>query len=111
MSSKVLIFDLDDTLYERFGIVGDKGENLKQAELYPGVKEFLHHFKGRRVLVTKGNPELQNRKIDFLRIRELFDEIVICPSDESKKECFQEMMKRFPSEEYWVIGDRVDSEI
>ena len=59
MSSKVLIFDLDDTLYERFGIVGDKGENLKQA----GIKNVTYIMFG---FPTETKEEFR-QTIEFLK--------------------------------------------
>jgi FMN phosphatase YigB (HAD superfamily) len=108
----VLIFDLDDTLYERCGRVGDQGENLEEAQLSPGVRELLSNPKFTKILVSKELvPGLQQKKILHLGLSALFDEIFICSSDPEKKVYFQEIKENFPEEKIWVIGDRIDSEI
>lgn len=110
----LIIFDLDDTLYERSRFLPDNftSEDLQRAALFPGAADFLSSFEGKLVLVTKETRAgLQERKIDILGIRKYFDLIMICYSDEEKGRCFREIAERFPDEEIWVVGNRVDSEI
>jgi FMN phosphatase YigB (HAD superfamily) len=110
----VLIFDLDDTLYRRFGVVDDDNSGIENIKLLPGVKDFLENTKHDLILVTKGIsgvPEIQNKKIDLLGIRKYFKEIMICFSDESKRDCFEEISHKFPLQSLIVIGDRINSEI
>ncbi len=110
----LIIFDLDDTLYDRTGQVPDNysEEDIRRITLFPGVKEFLQSFSGKKILVTnESNLGLQNKKIDALGIRSYFNDILICHSAAEKKECFSNLQRQFPQEEVWVVGDRVDLEI
>ncbi len=110
----LIIFDLDDTLYDRTGQVSDNytEEDLQKLTPFPQVKEFLQSFPGRKILVTKEtDPGLQGRKINSLGLQSYFNQILVCYSDAEKKECFKEIQARFPREEIWVIGDRIDTEI
>lgn len=110
----LIIFDLDDTLYDRTGQVPENytDEDISRIVPFPGVREFLSTSPGKKVLVTKETVSgLQNRKIDALGLRHHFEAIMICHSDQEKKDCFQQIISQFPNEEVWVVGDRVDSEI
>lgn len=110
----LIIFDLDDTLINTSSIMvgGYTEKKLDQISLFPGVKEFLNNFKGKKVLVTKETDlGLQNRKIDFLGIRNYFNLILICYTDKEKKTCFQKVLAKFPNQDIWVVGDRIDAEI
>lgn len=107
----LLIFDLDDTLFPR--LRDDYTEmELNSIKLYPGARELLQRDGITKVLITKGEESFQNKKIDLLNIRNLFNLILICSTDEEKKDCFEDVLNRFPQEsDVWVIGDRADSEI
>jgi len=108
----VLIFDLDDTLYARDGVVGNQGENLEKSQLYPGVRELLSDPHFIKILVSKELvPGLQQKKILHLGLNRLLEEIFICHSDPEKKKYFLQIKDEFPEEKIWVIGDRIDSEI
>ncbi len=110
----LLIFDLDDTLYDCTSqMQRETGwEDVKSITLFPGARKFLASFRGRKVLVTRETDAgLQNRKIEVLGIRDFFDEIMICRSNDEKKECFRRAQELFPGEETAVIGDRLDVEI
>ena len=110
----LIIFDLDDTLYDRTGQVPDNytKEDIQKITLFPQVKEFLQAFSGKKILVTKEtDPGLQNRKIHSLGLRGYFDQIIICHSAEEKKDAFQNIKQSFPGEEIVVVGDRLDQEI
>lgn len=110
----LIIFDLDDTLYDRTGQVPDNysDEDIKRITLFPKVKEFLQNFPDQKILVTKEtNPGLQDKKINSLGIRPYFNQIMVCRSDEAKRACFQKIRQNFPEQEIWVVGDRVDLEI
>jgi len=92
--------------------VGDRGENLEQAQVYPEVEEFLQSSKDTKILVTKELvPGLQQKKIDHLGIKKWFDEIIICSSDQEKKDYFQKIKEKYVGRQIWVIGDRITSEI
>lgn len=108
---KVLIFDLDDTLYQRYGVVGDDYSGLENIRLYPGVRELLERKEVKKVLVSKGEPLIQYKKLELLGIKNSFDLILICSTDEEKRDCFIQVKEKFPGHEFLVIGDRLDSEI
>ncbi len=110
-NSLVLIFDLDDTLYQRYGIVGDDYSGLENIQLYSGVRELLERKEVKKVLVSKGEPLIQFKKLELLGIKNSFDLILICSTDEEKRDCFIQVKEKFSGYEFWVIGDRVDSEI
>lgn len=114
----LLLFDLDDTLYSRSEQLSDNytERELARITLFPGAAELLNQKKLKqssitKVLVTKGDDNLQEQKIKTLAIKSHFQRILICPRDEDKKRCFIEAMKEFPDEDVWVIGNRLDSEI
>lgn len=110
----LLIVDLDDTLFDCTGQMKreTQWEDVKSITLFPGVREFLSSFSGKKVLVTRETDKgLQNRKIDTLGIRNLFDQIMICSSNEEKKEYFRRLKKQFSGQEIAVIGDRLDVDI
>lgn len=110
----LIIFDLDDTLYDRTGQVLDNHteEDIQKITLFPGVREFFQSFAGKKILVTKETDlGLQDRKINALGLRHYFDQVMICHSDTEKKECLRSIQQQFPQEEIWVVGDRVDVEI
>lgn len=110
MPAKLLIFDLDDTLFPR--LPDDYTQkDLQTIQLYPQAREILEDNQYAKVLVTKGDPEFQNQKINILGIRNFFDSILICSTDLKKKICFQQALAQFPSLEAWIIGDRKDTEI
>ncbi len=110
-SNSVLIFDLDDTLYQKQGIVNDDFSGMENIRPYPGAYDFLRKTTCKKILVTKGNPAIQVKKIELLGIKELFEEILICSIDEEKKGLFRQLKEKHPESEFWVIGDRIDSEI
>lgn len=110
-NSLVLIFDLDDTLYQRYGIVGNDYSGLENIQLYSGVRELLGKKEVKKVLVSKGEPLIQFKKMELLGIKNSFDLILICSTDEDKRDCFIQVKEKFLGYECWVIGDRVDSEI
>ena len=109
----LIIFDLDDTLYDRTGQLSDNWteEEFKNLEVFPGVKEILGVDGFSKVLVSKGEEEFQLRKLEQLGIKDQFDEIKICPTNEDKKTEFQNILNRCPHPLVWVIGNRIDSEI
>lgn len=108
---KVLIFDLDDTLYQKDGVVKDDYSGIEKIRLYPGVYDFLRKTNCKKVLVSKGDPLIQYQKLSILGIKDSFDLVLVCSTDSEKKGCFKQAMANFSGSEYWVIGDRVDSEI
>ncbi len=95
-------------------------EDLKKLVLFPYAREILTLRDVKKVLVSKGDAFFQFQKIRRLGVESLFDAILIAATDEGKKSCFQQALAQFPTkdtqdtkntQEVWVIGDRVDSEI
>ena len=107
----LIIFDLDDTLYDRIGQLKDDLTGLEKIKLYLGVKDFLQKTDLVKILVTKGNQELQFKKLEILGLKSLFDQIIVCSSDEHKKSSFNKILQKYPDKKILVIGDRVNSEI
>lgn len=107
---KLIIFDLDDTLFDSSSkrhILGD----TFAVELFKNAKEVLSLTNFNKVLVTRGNPILQNKKIDGLGIREYFSEIHMCETDDGKRHLFKEIIERLHPTMTIAIGNRIDAEI
>lgn len=114
MKSKLVVFDLDDTLIDTHGRPNsERGlEGLEGLELLDGVKELLLGFPVRKILVTiEKTKDLQRAKLDKLDIFDLFEDVLICDSKEGKRDCFREIAKKNEGIEIWTVGDRIDSEI
>lgn len=114
MSLKLVIFDLDDTLYDRWGQLDETYGNLPNIKLFPDALQLLNAIKVPKVLISKGDPEIQQKKIDVLGIRPFFEEICVCASPEEKQALFTRLMEKYAitdPKEIAVIGDRLDSEI
>ncbi|MFH1683112.1 MAG: HAD hydrolase-like protein [Candidatus Woesearchaeota archaeon] len=107
----MIIFDLDDTLYNCTEQLDGDLDNMDEIKLCQGVKEILDRKDFIKILVTKGDPLIQTKKIDLLGIRNCFDKIVVCENDEEKFDCFKMILAEFDEKRVWVVGNRVDSEI
>jgi FMN phosphatase YigB (HAD superfamily) len=86
--------------------------DVKPLKLYPDAK-YLLNMKMPKVLVTRGEPHFQARKIRHLGVKKYFKEIYVVPSFRKKKISFQKILKKHklkPSEAL-VIGDRIEEEI
>ncbi|HEY4512274.1 MAG TPA: HAD family hydrolase [Candidatus Paceibacterota bacterium] len=110
---KVIIFDLDDTLYDTSNrLPGKNSPNFADMKLLSGVRETLEQIKTKKILLTHGVKEIQEKKIDTLGIRGLFDEIIIVPSNTDKIPIFEKIAKEYPDPEtVMAVGDRRDAEI
>ena len=108
---KLVIFDLDDTLFDRFGQLDETYKNLLNITPFPDTHNVLSSLGFKKILVSLGDGRIQNKKIDVLKIRGFFDEIFICSTTEEKKEIFESVMKRYGAGDMFVVGDRIDSEI
>lgn len=111
LDPKLIIFDLDDTLYLCSGLVKADYSNLEEIKLFSGVKEFLTQNTSRKVLVTKGNPEIQQQKITLLRIEDFFEEIFYPLTEENKTACFSKIIQNYPDYDCWVVGNKLSAEI
>jgi FMN phosphatase YigB (HAD superfamily) len=108
---KIIIFDLDDTLFDSTNQPEDTGNDDWALHFFDEFKPILESKEYSHILVTRGDKELQNRKIDIMGIRKYFTEIYIVHSDESKHEQFIDIKNKFPHEEIVVIGNRIDCEV
>lgn len=82
----------------------------------PAVKDMLRELQERydTYLLTTGETEFQNRKVELLGIRDLFREIVILVSgaEETKELWLSSLMRgRYHPESVIVVGNRLDNEI
>ena len=93
--------------------------DISDITVFPDVMDTLIQLKVRGyrvILVTSGDKEIQRKKIDVLELNNrYFDDIVITErnNDQSKKACFQEIMKRYDlqPEEVICVGDKIDDEL
>jgi|SRR3989344_4197783 len=109
---KTIIFDLDDTLYDTSGRLDDATPNFEGMKLLPGVREILEQIKAKKILLTHGSEAIQNKKIDTLGLKNLFDEIIIVATNAEKLSVFEKIKSEFPNpKEVAVVGDRRDAEI
>jgi len=111
MNSKLLVFDLDDTLLLTSGVIKKDYSNLEQIKLFPGVKEFLINNHSQKILVTKGDKTIQEKKVNILGIKNYFEKIFFPLTDAHKITCFKKIIKQYPNNESWVIGNKITSEI
>ncbi len=111
---RLVIFDLDDTLYDRWGQLDETYRNLPNITLFPDALQVLNAIKVPKVLISKGEPGIQQQKVDVLGIRPYFEEICVCASPEEKQALFKRLMDNYhitDPKDIVVIGDRLDSEI
>jgi putative hydrolase of the HAD superfamily len=93
--------------------------DISGITVFPDVINTLIQLKARGyrlVLVTSGDKEIQKKKIDVLGLNNrYFDDIMITErnKNQSKKACFQEIMKRYDlqPEEVICVGDKIDDEL
>ena len=93
--------------------------DISDITVFPDVIDTMIQLKGRgyrMVLVTSGGEEIQRKKIDVLGLNNrYFDDIVITERNkgQSKKACFQEIMKRYDLQpkEFVCVGDKIDDEL
>ena len=102
---KTLIFDLYDYSWQVFV----KGES--EIEVFENTFEALSVPGFTYILLTRGDQEYQNKKIDKLKIRDFFSSIYICDTDEGKHACLQEIYNTYDPKLSYVIGNRIDCEV
>jgi uncharacterized cofD-like protein len=93
-------------------------DEVEEIQPFPDVVSVLRNLRAQGYmlfLVTSGVHRRQERKIDLLGIRPLFDEIVINDSEIGMEleECYISLLTRhgLTPQECIVVGDRVDAEI
>ena len=110
----LIVFDLDDTLFHTGGQMRyeTRLQDVKRITPFSGVHDFLSSFPAKKILLTfETDDGLQDMKINHLGIRSFFDEILICHSNEEKKQCLGNLKRKYSDEEICVVGDRIDAEI
>ena len=93
--------------------------DISDITVFPDVIDTLIQLKTRGyklILVTSGDKQIQGKKIDALGLNNRrFDDVVITGrnKEQSKKACFQEIMKRYDlqPEEVICVGDKIDDEL
>ncbi len=116
MNYKIAIFDLDDTLFDRFGQLDETYKNLPNITPFPEAKKALSALSAKgfkKILVSCGDPAIQRKKVEVLGIGKHFDEIILCAAQGEKKASFEWVAKKYgaKNDEVFVVGDRVDAEI
>ena len=90
-------------------------ENISPFPDVPSTLKQLREEKYRLYLVTSGMHERQRRKIDMLKIRHYFDEILIDDHERGStcEQCFMALIQKhgLAPKEVMTVGDRVHSEI
>ncbi len=112
-----LIFDLDDTLYEKTEQLGDD-YNFKDVDKITMPQEEFDYLKelsekNNMYIVSMGDEVLQRRKIEVLGLEDIFkkENIHFVSKQVDKKEKFEEIINEAKGIKTYVIGDRIDSEI
>ncbi len=114
---KLAIFDLDDTLYDKTAILGESYDNIEAVVPFPESISVLDSLKQKgvvRALISKGDPLIQEKKIDLMNLRPHFEEIAICDTLEKKFDLFKGLIAKYHIEnprDVFVIGDRINAEI
>ena len=110
----LIVFDLDDTLFHSSAQMRRETawEDVKRITPFPGVQEFLKSFPAKKFILTwETDKGLQDAKINTLGIRSLLDDIFICNSNQEKKQYLESIKLKYPAEDIYVVGDRIDAEI
>ncbi|HEY4511483.1 MAG TPA: hypothetical protein VJH55_01450 [Candidatus Paceibacterota bacterium] len=111
---KLVIFDLDDTLYDCTGQLNGSLKGLEAIKPFPETLDALRAITCRKALVTKGMLRVQYGKIRILDIASFFPDIFVCKDALRKKKAFKKILGRysyFNASEIVVFGNRRDEEI
>lgn len=100
-------------------VVLQRPPDLSQIKLFPNVPPTLQALRGRGLkvfLVTSGNLEEQEAKLNQLGLKPLLDEVMIVKRDgegKAKGDCFQHLMKKYhlTPKEVMCVGDRIEDEL
>ena len=110
-------FSLNGRFLVQKALKAYNNEDVSDIKLFPDVKKTLEELgkKCKLILVTRGNRQRQQKKIEKLGINGEFDLIVIDDISEnlSKEDRFLGAIRsfNFKEEEVVVVGDRIFSEI
>lgn len=113
----MFIIDFDDTLFNTHAFKSARvqaSRDLDASEmkklLFSDAVFFLHYLKTSKqklILLSFGEFEFQNKKIDAAGIAGFFDEVIITPGD--KESALEKILKQFHGEkEVWFINDKIE---
>ncbi len=121
---KLIVFDLDDTLLDTTGELLPIANSPAFAErltrplpLIPGALKNLEYLAVRYslVLLTQGDPQIQNSKIQNLSILHFFKSVYIANkmAGETKSIYFQKFLQEFnlPPQDILSIGNRLSTDL
>lgn len=114
---KLIIFDLDDTIFDTTGQLNGSYEKLESIKIFPEMLKMLKNLKDRGIilgLVSTGNKNIQKRKIEILRIESFFKDLLFCKKPENKINLFKKIIRKHSiknTKHVFIIGDRIDREI
>ncbi len=112
---KLVIFDLDDTLYDKTGQVGlnvpDNYDLIQTITPFPGIIELIKDSDFTPAIVTKGDADYQSTKIRNLKL-DFIKDVLIVNTNEEKEQAFQKLIKKYnnPAQTF-IVGDRPEAEI
>ncbi|MBN2142677.1 HAD-IA family hydrolase [Candidatus Woesearchaeota archaeon] len=88
--------------------------DMSHIKPYDDAKLLLK-LPGKKILVTSGVPKVQQAKVDLLKIRDYFEQVIIDDSSDPKNKemIFKTLMEEssLQPKEVMIIGDNPDSEI
>ncbi len=113
----MFIIDFDDTLFDTHAlkkILAQSSRALDEKELeellFPDAFIFLQFLKTKNeklILLSFGEFEFQNKKIDAAGITDLFDKIIITP--DAKELAVEKILKQFDDgKDVWFINDKIE---
>ncbi len=89
---------------------------IEGAILFPDTMDSINELKRngyKLFLVTFGNKEVQEKKINVLGLERAFDEIIITENPQGKEKCFKEILTQhgFEPKQVLCVGDKIKDEI
>ncbi len=90
--------------------------DVEGAILFADTMDSINELKRigyKLFLVTFGNREIQEKKINFLGLQRAFDEIIITENPRGKEKCFEEILTKYylKPEQILCVGDKIKDEI
>jgi FMN phosphatase YigB (HAD superfamily) len=112
---KMLISDLDDTLFDTTNQLDETYSNIRHIKPFEGALELLTLPNFHNFLVSAGDIHIQTIKLGILKLGHLFHGIYVIPTNKEKLFVFKELLRTHGQgislDDIFVIGNRVDSEI
>jgi len=90
--------------------------DVEGAVLFPDTMDSITKLRNigyKLFLVTFGNREMQEKKINTLSLERVFDKIIITENPRGKEKCFKEILTKYDLEPEQVlcVGDKIKDEI